>query len=336
MGAVALLVALASGCSADDEPPVTGSGSDAPLGTGGDVPYERVSTDQLSVSPDGAEVLVDCWNGICRWDASSGSLELVPDRGSVAVAPDWSTVAIINGGEVVLEGLESGDPVATLSGLADGVVADGSPATAVAYSPDGTRVAAAGVADDGGGRLLVWSVDGTEQGSFDTVGEIHRLAFSPEGDRIATAGNGSVEVHDLVTGESTEVPSGEGGAVAWSPDGDRLVGPGADDQPVVWETEGWQQVAELPGVRLHEAAFAPDGDRVAVTGLDETAVTLWSPGASGKASRRLEGHVTAPGAVAWSPDGSVIYSVSGDDGVIGWDPDGGEPTDVSFELPEGR
>lgn len=345
VAAAATVLALAvAGCSDDgSDAPATGGSAGTGSGTtegstegstGGNAPFELVATDDLSVSPDGGEVLADCWDGMCRWDAASGSLELVPDRGSVAVAPDWSTVATVDDADVVLEDLASGDTVAELAGLADDDVTDGSPVTAVAYSPDGELVAAAGLDDDGSGRLVVWSADGDEEASYDTLGEVHRIAFSPAGDRVATAGNGPVEVHDLATGESQELPSGDGGTVAWSADGARLVGPGADDHPVVWDAETWQPVAELRGTRLHEAAYAPAGTTIALTSLDETAVTLWDPDA--RRPMRLEGHTDDPGAVAWSPDGSVLYSVSADDGVLAWDPATGERASTDFELPEGR
>lgn len=337
--ATALALAVA-GCSDDgSDAPATGgsagTGSESAGGsTGGNAPFELVATDDLSVSPDGAEVLADCWNGICRWDAASGSLELVPDRGSVAVAPDWSTVATVDDADVVLEDLASGDTVTELAGLADDDVTDGSPVTAVAYSPDGELVAAAGLDDDGSGRLVVWSVDGAEEASYDTLGEVHRISFSPEGDRIATAGNGPVEVHDLATGESQELPSGDGGTVAWSADGALLLGPGADGQPSVWDAETWQLVAELRGTRLHEAAYTPTGTTLALTSLDETTVTVWDPDA--RRPMRLEGHTDDPGAVAWSPDGSVLYSVSADDGVLAWDPATGDAAATDFEVPAGR
>lgn len=341
VAAVATLLALTlTGCSDDtSEAPTTGgTGGTAGPGAGdtGSAAFELVATDDLSASPDGREVLADCWNGICRWDTTSGALELVPDRGSVAVAPDWSTVATVDDADVVLEDLHSAEPVAELAGLADDEVADGSSVTAVAYSPDGSQVAAAGLDDDGEQRLVLWSVDGEEVASLDTTGEVHRIAISPEGNRIATAGNGPVEVHDLVTGDTLELPSGEGGTVAWSPDGARLLGVGADGQPVVWDAETWTPVAELRGTRLHEAAYAPDGGTVALTSVDETAVTLWDPDRDARRAERLEGHTDAPGAVAWSPDGSVLYSVSADEGVLGWDPATGRRTPTTFEVPAGR
>ena len=342
VAAAATLLALAvAGCSDDgSDEPTTGAGTDTKAGTtggtGGSAVYELVATDDLSVSPDGDEVLADCWNGICRWDATDGALELVPDRGSVAVAPDWSTVATVDDGDVVLEDLDSGETVTELTGLVDDDVADGSPVTAVAYSPDGELVAAAGSGDDGSGRLVLWTVDGDEVASLDTNGDVHRIAISPEGNRIATAGNGPVEVHDLVKGDTLEVSSGEGGTVAWSPDGSRLLGVGADGQPSVWDAETWSLVAELRGVRLHEAEFAPEGETIALTSLDETSVTLWDPARDARRAKQLEGHTGRPGAVAWSPDGGVVYAVAADDGVLAWHASTGERAPTDFEVPEGR
>ncbi|MCY7402432.1 MAG: hypothetical protein LH477_16020 [Nocardioides sp.] len=331
------MAVLVAGCGQDDEPdPVTGSGPGE--GMGGSVGFELVATDQLSVSPDGSQVLADCWNGICRWDVASGALELVPDRGSVAVAPDWSTVAVVgDDGAVVLEDLETGETVVTLAADpgADGLA--GSAVTAVAYSPDGSLVAAATLGSGGAGGVRVWSVsDAAEEVSFETVGEVHRLAFAPDGNQIASAGNGPVEVHELTSGRAEELESGEGGTVAWSADGASLAGTGPDGQPVVWGTATWEQRAELPGVRLHEAAFAPDSDVLALTALDETAVTLWSTGGT-QDDRELTGHTSAPGALAWSPEGDALFSVSADEGVLAWTP-GPTPTPrpAPFEIPQGR
>lgn len=341
VAAIATLLALTlAGCSDDrSDEPTTGGGevtTGSAGATGGSAAFELVATDDLSVSPDGSEVLADCWNGICRWDAATGSLDLVADRGSVAVAPDWSTVATVDDGTVVLEDLGSGEQVVELAGLADGDVTDGSPVTAVAYSPDSELVAAAGLDDDGDHRLVVWTADGDEVAALDASGEVHRISISPEGNRIATAGNGPVVVHDLVKGDTLELPSGGGGTVAWSPDGALLLGSGADGQPSVWDAGSWELVAELRGTRLHEAAFAPDGDTLALTSVDETSVTLWDPARDPRRATRLEGHAGAPGAVAWSPDGSLLYSVSADDGVLAWDAAAGERASTDFELPEGR
>ncbi len=336
--AVSVLALALLGACGDDEPTAGPTGGTGAGGTGsaaGDVPFELVTTDDLAVSPDGGRLLADCWDGRCTWDAATGELAQEPDGSSVAVAPDWSTVARVDGGDVVLVGLEDGEVVQTLRGLADAEVTDGSPVSAVAYSSDGALVAAAGL----DGSVRVWSVDdGSEQAAFTAAYAPQVLAFSPDGALLALAGGGPVEVRDLDDGEAvaTVGDSGRNGALAWTPDGRHLVGPGPDEAPTVWRLPGLEPVDELSGVRLHEAAAAPDGRTVAVTAFDTTEVQLWRPAALGGPGRaqKLRGHTGEPGAVAFAPDGATVWSVAADDGVRGWDVRSGGPT-TAYDLPAG-
>lgn len=334
--AAAVLVTGLGGCGEADRPEPDPGGGTGGGTAGASVPFELVLTDDVAVSPDGRRVLADCWEGICTWDVATGALTLVPDRNQVAVAPDWSTVATVDGGDVVLEGLPDGAPVRTFRGLDDAEVTDGSPVTAVAFSPDGQLLAAAGL----DGRVVVWSVDdGAEQAAFTAAYAPQTLVFSPDGSRLALAGGGPVEVRDTADGQAvaTVQGSGEAGALAWSPDGRALLGPGAGDVPTVWEAPAFEPVEELPGVRLHELAVSPDGRTVAVTAFDTTAVRLWRPRALAGAGgvRSLVGHVADPGAVAFAPDGTRLYSVAADDGVRAWDVASGRPVARTFEVPEG-
>lgn len=328
-GLLAVLAVLA-GCAEDSEtnPPTGVGGSGA-----GSAPYERVLTDELTVGDTGERVVADCWNGICVWQAAEGTLELLPDRGSVAVAPDAATVVTVDDGTLVLEDLATGEVVREFEGLADADVADGSPVTAVAFSPDGSLLAGVGP----GAEVRVWSVDdGDEVSAFTAGHQARAAAFSPDGTRLALAGGGPVEVWDVESGRSAGAPaeSGTAAAVAWSPAGDRLVGPGADGAPTVWDAGSFEVVAEVPQSRLHEVAVGPGGSQIAFTALDETAVMVWSPDDGGDDLTRLRGHDDEPGAVAWGPAGEMLYSVAAEDGVRRWDLDTGEATEL--ELPEGR
>ncbi|MGH3569417.1 MAG: WD40 repeat domain-containing protein [Pseudonocardia sp.] len=99
--------------------------------------------------------------------------------------------------------------------------------SAVAWSPDGSRLATAG---DGDGSVRVWDpVAGTQAAVLDGhTGGVRAVAWSPDGSRLATAGDdGSVRVRvwDPVAGTQAAVLTGHTGgvsAVAWSPDGSRL------------------------------------------------------------------------------------------------------------------
>lgn len=343
---VALLttVGALSGCSGMSEgtsggTSEGGAGGTAPEGAstaplGGDVPFALVLPDDLAVSQDGAQVLADCWQGICRWDTADASLTQVLDGGHVALSPDWSLVATIgDGAEVVLSDTESGEVVRELAGHADLEVTDGSPVHDVAFSADGRLVAAAGL----GGDVIVWSVaDGAQVSTIAAGEDVFALAFSPDGSRLATAGGAPAQVFEVASGRLVTTLAGsssDSAGLAWSPDGRWLAAPGPDAAPAVWDTDEFALAEQLTGRRMRQVAWSPDSTTLAVTDTEDDLVRLWRPRSRGAEPRELAGHTDGPGAVVFAPDGTQVYSVAGDDGVFGWDVAGGRRV-TEFELPE--
>src|SRR5690606_28826756 len=100
----------------------------------------------------------------------------------VAMSPDWSLRAgVLQDGTVVLADPGSGDTVRELPDLA-GPESDGESVTAVVFSRDGSRLAAADLT----GRVVVWSVeDGSPVARLSVGTEVRALAFDPEGRRLA-------------------------------------------------------------------------------------------------------------------------------------------------------
>lgn len=327
-GAVGLVLALGvlAGCG-DDDPAPSGTDRDPATTTegGGDVAGSPVLPDRLAVSADGSQVLADCWEGICRWDAADGSLAEVDDGSHLAITTDWSLVAGADEATVVLAE-PGGEVTAELTGL-DGEV------QAVAFSPDGQLVGASGP----GGQVLVWPVGGgDEPTAIDAGAEVFALAFSPDGSRLATAGGGPVEVFDVPSGDPVGTlprSSGEGDALAWSPDGRWLAGPGPGGAPAVWSTSDLGLQAVLDGRFVEQAAFSPDSTTLAVTDTQDDTVRLWEPAGRGDRVRELVGHTDDPVAVAYSPGGDTLYSASVRDGVLAWDV-GAATLDQELELPE--
>ena len=196
---------------------------------------------------------------------------------------------------------------------------------AVAFSPDGTRVATA--SGDGSARVFD-PATGTELARLNHNEPVNAVVFSPDGTQVATGsgetgnsegnrGHGSARVFDPATG--TELARlYEGGpvnAVAFSPDGTQVAtGSGeilnGDRTARVFEAATGTELARLNhDGPVNAVAFSPDGTRVATASGDRTA-RVFDP-ATGTELARLN-HNEPVNAVVFSPDGTQVATGSGE------------------------
>jgi eukaryotic-like serine/threonine-protein kinase len=108
-------------------------------------------------------------------------------------------------------------------------------------------------------------------------------------------------------------------AIAYAPDGRRIVTGSADKTARVWDaaTGNLQLLLEGHTDVVRSVAFSPDGRRILTGSWDGTAM-LWDA-ASGKVVQTLRGHDDAIFSVAFSPDGQRIVTGSRDLTARVWD-----------------
>lgn len=294
------------------------------------------AVDDAAWTPDGEHVIGASKDRTARvWKSRTGEL-VATLRGhtdavdELALSPDGVLLATASGdGTVKLWNTRDWSQRATLRGHADDVAA-------CAFSADGRQLLTGSM----DGTLRVWDAATDRYGNTGWTAShaAYVSRFSPDDARIATATyDGRIEVRDALTLAPIRAwdahPSGKScHALAWTPDGARLVSGSWEPLVKVWDAASGEQIQEL---RQSEGtsylAVSPDG-KLAAT-CSGSKVLVWNLDTYARV-HEFAGHGGAVLAVAFSPDSRSCVSTGRDgkaivwsalDGTVRWAAQPGEP-----------
>ncbi|GAA1017768.1 hypothetical protein Aple_025150 [Acrocarpospora pleiomorpha] len=194
----------------------------------------------------------------------------------------------------------------------------------VAFSDDGTLLAAASVTG-AGGLITVWDVPTRRKLAERTVAiPSPALALSPDGATVAVgATNGDIALWDWA--RDSWAAHGHSGrpkqvrTLTFSPDGQLLVSVRVGEKPVVLNATTFTKLAELDADEVHALMFAPTG-RTLATASYRGGVRLWD--LDEPAAPKLAASLPAQPTYAWSISAPVHgkIAVADENGTVNiWD-----------------
>ena len=207
---------------------------------------------------------------------------------------------------------------------------------ALAFSADGSRLAAAGGASGRVGEVRIWDVQRTPPKAIATIqghkDAILSVAFSPDGSTIATGSYDKlVKLWDAATGKELRTFKEHSDAVysvAFLPGGTQLVSGAGDRTLKIWDVQRGSRLFTISDAldAIYAVAVHPSGSRLAAAGADRMIRTwTWNgdvasaagPGATLLTS--MFAHGDAVLGLAFSPDGMTLVSAGADRTIKIWD-----------------
>lgn len=242
----------------------------------------RDGATSLAYNESGFNLAVGTGRGEVRmWDATRG------DSGGTMQEHDTAVESVAFSGFLIASGSLDGevrlwDMISASERAALVDAANPTPVASVAFSPDGTLLAAGG-----GSTIRLWNVEsGTVQAVLETeISDIASLSFRPDGTALIYGGADSAAWLWDLAGDNHALLDGHSGtvsALAYSPDG-QVIASGDSEAVRLWDANTGTSLATLTpasaGV-VNSLAFSPDGSILA-SGGDTGGVVIWGTSSAG-------------------------------------------------------
>ncbi|KAG1747702.1 hypothetical protein EDB19DRAFT_282546 [Suillus lakei] len=170
-------------------------------------------------------------------------------------------------------------------------------------------------------------------------GDVVMTVFAPGGQLAASCCfSGSIILWDTYSGKIIGQPLKRDQraiyALAFSPDGTRLISGGQNCTIIMWNVQTASVILDPPATHTKTIlclAFSPDGSRYASGSRDST-IRIWDAASGGMLLGPFRGHSGGVYSVVFTPDGTRIVSGSDDKNICVWDVQDGSPLNGSQEM----